>query len=72
MKPEKSGFVQKLLKAAGLTALLGLVTYLARNPEAWKEAKKFFKETFVPWLEYAAKKLPDIISKPGYWFYKKH
>jgi hypothetical protein len=63
-----AGFLKTLLKVAGITALLGLVTYLAKNPEKWEDAKVFFKERFVPWLKSLPKIFGDLMDKVGKWW----
>jgi len=60
MAPEKVDFLKKVLKLAGITALIGLVTYLAKNPEALEKAKTFFKEKFIPWMMDMPKHLESL------------
>lgn len=61
---EKTSFLKKALKFVGIAALMGLVAYLAKNPEVLEKAKVFFKEKFFPWLkEFVTVTLPDFIKK---------
>ena len=57
----KVGLVTKVLKAAGIIALLGLVTYLAKNPEKWEKVKTAFKEKVIPIF----KKIPYYLELLG-------
>jgi|GEM_PF-6018967 len=70
---QKDGLFKTIFKLAGITALAGLFTYLAKNPEKWDKIKKWFKDTFVPFLKsipkwFEEKFMPYIITElPKKW-----
>jgi len=68
-KMETGGFVKGLLKYAGITALMGLLVYLKKNPEKLEDAKKFFIEKFLPFLGKIVKEVPKILEAIGEFIY---